>query len=250
MIRRTIYGITAISLMVLLALGGFFLYQKFRKPTPDEFVKSCRHGDLREVKRGIRKGCDPDARALWGWRNDIEGESALTAAAESGQTEVINMLLDHGAGVNRLDGFGRPAVVAAVRSGKLGVVRLLVARGADASMAGQDGISALHMAAALGHIEIMRYLLDSELSIDAQSKSKNSPLLSAVYTGQVESVDFLLSKGADKSVRNTSRKTALEETELQLAQFERYYQEKDWDEDDYKASILPYQKIKQLLQAE
>ena len=62
---------------------------------------------------------------------DRDYHFALQSAAQEGQTEAVELLLNHGADVNATDGFGRTALWHAALGGEADTVRLLIARGAN-----------------------------------------------------------------------------------------------------------------------
>jgi ankyrin repeat protein len=64
---------------------------------------------------------------------DMGKAPALLKAAESGEIELMEMLIDHGADVNHADETGVTPLLAAAIGSDVEVVRLLLANGADKS---------------------------------------------------------------------------------------------------------------------
>jgi len=81
----------------------------------------------------------------------------LWGAAWDGHNDAIQFLLDRGADVNAMPGFGMTPLMVAAYEGHESTVRLLLSRGADAN-AENDGETALTLAKQNGNREIARLL--------------------------------------------------------------------------------------------
>jgi ankyrin repeat protein len=77
----------------------------------------------------------------------------------SGRTEIVALLLDHGADINAKDEeSGATPLYHAASWGRREVVELLLGRGADSRAPAADGKTPLQAAAANGHQEIVTLL--------------------------------------------------------------------------------------------
>ena len=132
----------------------------------------------------------------------IHGDgSPLIAAARSGRVEAMEMLIEAGADVNRgVDGDGNALTMAAKR-GHLEAVRLLLDRGADIDLGVSGDGNALIMAAGAGEIEVVRFLVEKGAALEKVVPGDENPLIHASEGGQAEVVRFLLAKGADVNAR-------------------------------------------------
>lgn len=74
---------------------------------------------------------------------DEFGANALMRAADTGQSAVVELLIEHGADVNARDKNGCTALMRAVICGHAGVIALLLAHGADAQAVDNYGVNAL-----------------------------------------------------------------------------------------------------------
>jgi ankyrin repeat protein len=85
------------------------------------------------MRWSIRLGVKPNSASRWGWRNENEGQTPLTAAAQFGRVEAIRFLLSKGADVNLRDfgGEGQTPLSTAAMQGQLEVCRVLLDAGAD-----------------------------------------------------------------------------------------------------------------------
>jgi len=83
----------------------------------------------------------------------------LSVAAQHGNPEIIDLLLGAGADPAKANNMGDLPIHYAARSGKLENLRRLLERGADVGSRNHDGWDAMGMAAANGHVEILRLLV-------------------------------------------------------------------------------------------
>lgn len=91
-----------------------------------------------------------------------------------------------------------PLMLAAIR-GELEIVRLLVEKGAEVN---RRGWSALHYAASGGHVPVVRYLVEQNAYIDAESPNKTTPLMMAARHQHLAAMRLLVELGADPSAVN------------------------------------------------
>ena len=102
-------------------------------------------------RRGKGKGEHPGAVA------NI-GKTALMRAAEAGDADSVQRLIDAGANVNATDMSGRTALMWAALGGHVGAVRLLLYAGADAHASHKNGVTAFMLAQARGHTNVVNIL--------------------------------------------------------------------------------------------
>ena len=109
------------------------------------------HGRIGEFESafGSRRGKGEDSGAV----ANI-GKTALMRAAEAGDAESVQRLIDAGANVNATDMSGRTALMWAALGGHAGVVRLLLYAGADAHASHKNGVTAFMLAQARGHTNV------------------------------------------------------------------------------------------------
>lgn len=191
-------------------------------------------GDHAGVQSLLKRGADPNAQ------NGL-GLTPLYFAAASGQTPVIEALLQAGAKLDASSPYGSPLTFAAM-TGSTPAAKLLLARGADlnpwradgiavlmmASRAGNteivgellrrkaavnakdnDGATALTHAAREGHKAVGRLLLDGGAAVDAADSRRWTPLMYAAVNGHAGFVKLLLEKGAKVNAREVKGRTPL-----------------------------------------
>lgn len=102
----------------------------------DDLWAATVQGDTGKVEQHLGNGAKVDElHPVW-------GTPALTIAALHDRTEVIALLLEKGAEVNRASRDGGTALHAAAFLGREAVVKLLLEKGADASLRNQNGQTA------------------------------------------------------------------------------------------------------------
>ena len=109
---------------------------KARSPAQD-LSSSVFVGDLIKVKQMLTDGADPDAK------DPQSGSTMLAIAALMGHTEVVALLLEHGADVNAKSRDGGTALHTAAFLGRAETVKLLLEKGADTTLRNNMGGTAI-----------------------------------------------------------------------------------------------------------
>jgi hypothetical protein len=143
--RRTTFLASSIILGVICYAVWFFVVG------PNMMVREIQHHSLSAVERICRSGISPD-RDAW-----LVG-GLFHCAVASGDTNIVLMMVDRGADLNRLDGYGMTPLHVATKQGDLGMMRLLLSHGADSSRRNRQGATALDFAAQAGLDAPRRYL--------------------------------------------------------------------------------------------
>ncbi|XP_058472318.1 protein TANC1 isoform X2 [Solea solea] len=124
------------------------------------------------------------------------GETALTAAAGRGKTEVCSFLMEQGAVVQQVNRRGVSPLFCAVRQGHWQIAELLLQRGADINVSDKQGRTLLMVAACEGHLSTVEFLISKGASLTSMDKEGLMPLSWACLKGQKNVVQFLVEKGA------------------------------------------------------
>jgi ankyrin repeat protein len=110
----------------------------------DEFFSAVESGNWRQVALLIERG-SIDVNAPF--QIDRYRVPPLVFAAQSGEDDIVDLLLNAGAHINDCDGIGRTACFVAVEYGHSDILHRLTARGADVAICDHRGRSPLSIAA-------------------------------------------------------------------------------------------------------
>jgi len=147
--------------------------------------EACLQGLTAEVEKHIHSGIDPDAA-------DEEGRTGLMLAAFNGHTDIVSMLLDHRATVNKSDFMGRTALMYASTGHFPETVEILLSKGAETNMVdNEEGFTALMFAAAEGNGQVVRLLLDHGANPDIKDIDGDNAETFARQNGHTEVADML-----------------------------------------------------------
>jgi len=137
-------------------------------------------------------------------RHALEANPPLETAAAIGDTVTLRELTAEGPTEASTPNWGgMPPLSAAAQRGHLEAMELLLKAGADPDELHQSGLSPLHYAAANGHYAAARLLLDAGARILVGRESLlGSPLHIAAGRGDARLTALLLARGADPNARS------------------------------------------------
>ena len=103
--------------------------------------------------------------------------SPMHVAARGGYTDIISLLLEHGAAVDDRGIYGQTPLHRASWNANFDAAQCLLDRGADINAQNNDAWTPLFSAVVNGHVELVRMLLERGAAIDAWSSSGDSTAL-------------------------------------------------------------------------
>ncbi|MGH1375675.1 MAG: ankyrin repeat domain-containing protein [Alphaproteobacteria bacterium] len=186
-----------------------------KKELQDQLFSALKERDFEAAKVAIKDGgnlspiCDFHHRC-----------QPLASAAEKGDIEMIQFLLDNGADPDGFNGYYDIALIYAMGANQEKAAKVLITSGADVNLPNAFGMTPFIGGIAMGNTEITELMIQHGAYLDrsflvqnssAPKGSKNMfPLQAAIKSGSPDMVQILLSHGADKTQRTQSGKTLLE----------------------------------------
>jgi ankyrin repeat protein len=146
----------------------------------------------------IAAGADTNTEVITDQKQAL---TLVTQAAALGNSDMIKLLVKHGADIKKQTDYGFFSLLLAAQYGKYEAVVTLMGLGADVNEANKRGETALIFASSQGHDDIVAYLIKHGSKIDSKTKIGDTALWSAMLDkGTVHTVAILLQAGADPNV--------------------------------------------------
>jgi ankyrin repeat protein len=98
----------------------------FKKRVPDGLVAAIENGSVEEVQSFLQNGIDPNMRD-----RKNEGRPLIAIAAIHGHLQIVSMLIEYGAQIDRRDDHGRTPLSWAVEHCQFDAVKLLINHNAN-----------------------------------------------------------------------------------------------------------------------
>ncbi len=166
-------------------------------------VRASRGGHLEIIRLLLDAGADPNRISAYG------NSSALTDAIEQNHLEVVALLLKAGAKVNTPVEDKRTALHYAIRQKNPDLIQSLLKAGADVNAQDYWGGTVLHEAAESGSAKLVAQVIAAGADLNVPLKrDRVTALMLAVP--HPECLKLLLDAGADASLRNKEKKSALD----------------------------------------
>lgn len=180
--------------------GPHDLYME--SPRYDELLLAAISGDIEAVRRLIPLVRDIDAPS----HNQI----ALHHAALNGRLEIVKMLLDAGAHIDRYDMDGTTPLMCACMGNDPETVFLLMRRRANLALVDSFGRSAMFYAATHEGALVVRALAHAGLGINDRDAAGQTPLMAAAEHNELQCVSTLIELGADVHATDNTGRSALD----------------------------------------
>lgn len=154
-----------------------------------ELFIAAQAGDLDRVNALLQGGADSNA-------SDDEGLTVLMMAAGNGHQEIVDILINAGANVNATDKLGWTALMKAIYNYDLDqgfpeIVSVLINAGADIETQIAYGTRPLMLAAGYGQAGVIDVLLDAGAEVFAQNEGGFTARTMAEYKDYVEVINQL-----------------------------------------------------------
>jgi len=163
-----------------------------------ELFAAVTAGEMDRVKELLKKETKETIDQV-----DFYGYTALHAAAEAGNTEMIPLILDAGADINRATYDATfTSLHHALAKGHFETARVLINKGADVNLLNEAGVfgSSLHYAILKDSEEFVKLVLSKGADVNLCSGQGFSPIYQACMSDLPHIVKILLEAGADANV--------------------------------------------------
>jgi Ankyrin repeats (3 copies)/Carboxypeptidase regulatory-like domain len=180
--------------------SGIMIALPISSSTP--LINAVYNENLDEIKALSSKGTNINGK------EKVSGETALHAAVETGNVEITEYLLTHGAKANIRDAKKRTPLMMIDEDATPELVNLILRFGAKTNLVDKDKNTVLHHFAEYGNSEIMQILIAHGANVNAVNKKKQTALMIAAENDNVETVKTLLSSGANVNLKNSEDETA------------------------------------------
>lgn len=176
----------------------------FKRGLDNDLYKIINTNNSEGVKKLIAAGADVNAVDRY------RVTTPLIAASAKGFINIVKILIDNGANVNKYVTLGLTPLMSASGNGHLDVVRLLVEKGAKPDFAIKYKETALMHASLKGHLPVVKYLIKRGADPNLQNVEGVTALMFAVQNRKnFEVVKYLVEHGADLNKNSNRGGTAL-----------------------------------------
>ncbi|XP_046551064.1 ankyrin repeat domain-containing protein 17-like [Haliotis rubra] len=143
--------------------------------------------------------------------HDRKGNNVLHHACNRGHLDVVKYVLSlNSLDINSRGWERRTPVMVAAESGHTDVVALLVKHGANLRVTDRLGDNILQRACYTGRFDVVKYVLSlNTVDVNSRGNRKRTPVMVAGERGHKDVVELLVKHGADLSLSETSRNKIL-----------------------------------------
>ena len=187
-----------IKMLGLVSLNEINILDKDRKTLLFYFAQE---GDFEVVLRLLKAGAEPDRCR--------SKSTTLIEATKGGHEHIVNLLLNHGAIVDRKDHHRRSALMWAAQMGHASIADTLIEHGAKTRRKDISRDTPLTLAAFHGHLSVLKILISVSDLNHVEREEGMSAIHLAISKDFTECVRLLLRAGADINVTDSKNNTAL-----------------------------------------
>jgi ankyrin repeat protein len=160
-------------------------------PSINDLSGAARAGDVQRVKLLLADSKDPNQADRNG------GRTPMHWAVRNNNVEIVDLLIEAGADVNKGDQAGKTPLSHAAESGKVDMTKKLIEAGSDVNKRDLVGGNSVLWAAGLGSAETLEIVVNAGGQVDVKDINGLTPLQWAAQTGKTASMVILINAGAD-----------------------------------------------------
>jgi len=134
---------------------------------------------------------------------DGYGHTPLMIASGYGKMSIVQYLVEQGADIHKKNAKDYTALLLSSKYGHFSIVRFLVENGANLQDKNYKGDNALHLCMRYGNLDIIKYFIENGIDKDGKDNKGYNILMLAAYYGFTEIVQYLLGLGMDWEVTNS-----------------------------------------------
>jgi ankyrin repeat protein len=169
----------------------------------NQLIEAIVAKNVSEVDRLLKAGANPNARFTEHSNQAIilllkgisismyDGVSPLFVAAKQGNRDIVQLLINAGANLDKVGSFNSPLHVA-IKSNHNEIVDLLIASGANVNIQEEFELTPLHIASSQGQLSIVDKLIKAGAQVDLLSVEGETALELAYSEDQDEVVRYLV----------------------------------------------------------
>lgn len=169
-----------------------------------DFVKAAEYGNFLEVRKGV------ETQLIDLNSQDKRGLTALHAASQNGQMEIVRYLLQFKVDVNTISKNKETPLLSALSRSHIELAKLLMENGADVNVVNAVGETPLMLVAGTGNLEMVQTLVEKKANINQRDNEGNTALIHAIRAGNIDIVQYLVTKNADVNIKNKDGKSAIQ----------------------------------------
>lgn len=167
-----------------------------------ELIDSINNNNIEKVKELIKVGVNVKDEFKIDFGRNYYGLHPLVIAAEKGQKEIVQLLIEAGADVNSKNKYGTTALHEACRKGYLDIFYYLIKSAANINQLDCESRGAFYWACSSGYLEMAEFLIKMGVEINIQERGSQTPLSIAVWHKHTDLVKLLISSGAKINIEN------------------------------------------------
>eukprot|EP00833_Pecoramyces_ruminatium_P001730 jgi/Orpsp1_1/1175762/evm.model.c7180000055119.2 len=126
---------------------------------------------------------------------DGYGHTPLMIASGHGRIKTVQYLVNNGADIHKKNAKGYNALLLSSKYGHFLVLKYLVEKGAHLNEKNNKGDNVLHLSVRHGNLSIIKYLIKSGVSVEEKDCRGYNILMLAAFFGNIEIVQYLIEIG-------------------------------------------------------